>query len=225
LLVCQLGLALACSVVATTAGLAPSAALDRFIARQDEPLREYRAFRRLRAESERFAKRATLDAWTELRGDGTFRFFIVREEGAESVRHRVLRAALHAEARAFAEDGTERSRLVPSNYEFGAAESLAGGLFRVPIKPRRSDALLLNGAAVFSADGDLVRLEGQPAKKPSFWISRLQLVREYERIAGVRVPVRVTSSASLRFVGPGSFQMTYEYTSINGRPLVVRAGP
>lgn len=215
----KLGLMLTCSAAGLGA-MTASAALDRFIARQNEPLREYRAFRRLSAHTVKFSKRATLEAWTEFRA-GSLTYSIVHEEGAESVRTRVLRAALQAEAKAFAEDGPERSRLSPANYAFGAPEPMPDGLVCVPLKPRRADMLLLNGAAILSPDGDLIRLEGQPAKKPSFWISRLRIVREYAHVGGARVPIRVTSDASLKLAGAATFEMIYEYESINGLPVAM----
>jgi hypothetical protein len=213
------GLMLMCSAAATGAVTA-SAALGRFISADNEPPREYRAYRRLSAENIKLSKRATLEAWTELRA-GALRYSIVYEEGAESVRTRVLRAALQAEAKAFAERGPERSRLSPVNYEFGEPERMSDQLWRVSIKPRRADVLLLTGAAILSLDGDLIRLEGEPAKKPSFWISRLRIVREYAYLGGARVPVRVTCDASLKLMGAATFEMTYDYESVNGRPVVM----
>lgn len=218
----KLSLMLACSAAGLGA-TAPSAAFDRFMERQNEPLYEYRAYRRLTAETAKLSRRASLEAWTELR-EGLLRYAIVHEEGAESVRTRVLRAALRAEAKAFEEGGAERGRLSAANYEFGAPETMPGGLVRIGLRPRRADALLLDGAAILSADGDLLRLEGQPAKKPSFWISRLRIVREYARIGSARVPVRVFADASLKLAGAATFEMTYEYESINGLPITVSAG-
>jgi hypothetical protein len=46
------------------------------IARQEEPLKAYRALRHMHAWSDRFNQEAWLDAWTELKG-GRFEFKIV----------------------------------------------------------------------------------------------------------------------------------------------------
>ena len=43
--------------------------------------------------------------------------------------------------------------------------------------------------------------------------------REYARIAGVRVPVRVESRAWVKIAGVSTFVMTYEYEEVNGRTL------
>ena len=52
---------------------------------------------------------------------------------------------------------------------------------------------------------------------PSFWTRRVEIVRRYERIAGVRVPVSIESVASVLIAGRSTFKMTYQYETINGQ--------
>ena len=66
-------------------------------------------------------------------------------------------------------------------------------------------------------DGRLVRLQGQLAKSPSFWIKNVEIVRSYDRIAGVVVPIALESTAQMRFLGRATLRMTYEYSEIDGR--------
>ena len=67
-------------------------------------------------------------------------------------------------------------------------------------------------------DGRLVRLQGQLAKSPSFWIKNVEIVRSYERIAGTVVPVTLESKAQSDFSAP-ELRMTYVYSEIDGRPV------
>src|SRR3982751_2166119 len=68
--------------------------ISRFFSRTEQPLREYRAFRRMHAYSEKSSKyEAWLDAWTELK-DGKFTYEIVAERGSDTVRSKVLHAVL-----------------------------------------------------------------------------------------------------------------------------------
>jgi hypothetical protein len=88
---------------------------------------------------------------------------------------------------------------------------------RVAIHPRRKDSLLIDGSILLTNDGaDLVRMEGQLVKRPSFWTRRVEIVRRYCRIAGVRVPIETGSTADVLFAGRSTFSMGYEYESING---------
>jgi len=69
---------------------------------------------------------------------------------------------------------------------------------------------------VHASDGDLTRIEGRLSKTPSFWTRRVDVVRRYERLAGVRVPVSIESVAHVLIAGRSTFKMTYEYETING---------
>jgi hypothetical protein len=62
-------------------------------------------------------------------------------------------------------------------------------------------------------------LEGRLVKSPSFWVRRVEIVRRYERVAGVRMPVALESAANLLIGGRSTFRMTYEYESVNQRPI------
>ena len=69
-------------------------------------------------------------------------------------------------------------------------------------------------------DGNLVRFEGRLAKSPSFWVKNVDIVRKYERIAGVVVPVALESKAQVRLLGgAATLRMTYSYSEIDGRSV------
>jgi hypothetical protein len=198
-------------------------AVQRFLSGENEPLQQYRAFRRLEASNGKFKKEAWLDAWTEVNAAG-FRFQIVREGGSEYVRNRVLKAALERERAIWNGRLAERSSLTAANYYFIAANPEPGGLMRVTVKPKRQDELLVVGAIILTEqDGDLVRVEGHLSKSPSFWTGRVEVVRTYDRVDGVRVPVRTESVAHLKMAGASSFKMTYEYETINGRGVGIHS--
>lgn len=78
-------------------------------------------------------------------------------------------------------------------------------------------AIAVEGHIFLGPDGNLVRLEGQLATNPSFWTRRVDVVRRYERIAGVRVPVALESVAHVRIAGRSTFRMSYDYLTINDR--------
>jgi hypothetical protein len=203
--------------VSTTASADGSDLVARFLARSDEPLRAYRALRRLSARNERFNKEGWLEAWTELDPAGKFRYEIVAEGGSGSVRNRVLRAALEGEREIVEQGDQARAALTADNYLFTLA-SRTDDVVELRSLPRRKDRLLVDGSILLSADsGDLLAVKGRLARNPSFWTSRVDLVRRYGRIQGVRVPLSVESVARVKIAGPSAFSMTYEYESINGR--------
>ncbi len=184
----------------------------------DAPLTQYRAFRRLHARSERLDQEGWLEAWTELDARG-FHYQIVAERGSDAIRDKVLRAVLKREQELIADGQNRRGELTPDNYIF-SGERTEGGERFVRITPRRKDVLLVDGRMVLNREGtDVLRVEGRLAKNPSFWTTLVNVVRRYARLDGVRVPTSTRSMAKVRFVGRAYLDVTYDYDTINGRPV------
>jgi hypothetical protein len=192
------------------------------LGRSDHPLKEYRAFRRMHAATDSSSHEAWLEAWTELK-DGRFTYDIVAERGSELVRGKVLRSVLQREQELVNSGNTAKGDLTDANYDFSEGGRDVDGARVVEMKPKRKDVLLVDGHAVLDAGGDLVRVEGRLAKNPSFWTSLVNIVRRYARIGGVRVPIATETTAKVKMVGTSKLQVTYDYVSVNGRPVRVNA--
>lgn len=192
--------------------------MQRFLARPDEPLTRYRALRRLEAQNERFKLHGWVEAWTELTEEGRFAYGVVREGGSEYIRNKVLRPLLENEEKLFATSDASRSAVTLRNYDLHGLEAAAEpGLVKLLVRPKRRDVSLVDGAVFVTEDeADLVRVEGRLAKNPSFWTKRVDVVRRYERIGGMRVPIRLDSVAQVRLAGTSTLAMTWEYETING---------
>ena len=219
------GLAVACAVSTLQAdpvsyghqAVQPTA-LQRFLARAEEPPVEYRALRRLEAQNKKFKQGGWMLAWTEYDHVNGFRYQIVDEGGSGYIRSKVLRAALDGEQKIWADREPQKSSFNHDNYMFDDGAVAADGLASVGVKPKRKDVLLVEGAIfVQPGDGELSRIEGKLSKTPSFWTRRVDVVRRYERMAGVRVPVEIESVAQVLIAGRSTFKMTYEYQTINGQ--------
>lgn len=208
------------SAVAPTGAAASSNPFASLFGRNDQPLKQYRAFRRMHAASDKGKHEAWLEAWTELK-DGRFTYQIVSERGSETVRSKVLRSILQREEELINSGNTDRGDLTAANYEFTDAGRDTDGARVVQIKPKRDDVLLVDGHAVLDDGGDVVRVEGRLAKNPSFWTSLVNIVRRYARIGGVRVPVATETTAKVKFVGTSQLQVLYDYETINGQPVAV----
>ncbi len=192
--------------------------LQRFLARLDPPAATYRALRRLEARNERFHASAWMDAWTDFDTERGFRYDVVSEGGSGYIRSRVLHAALDGERKLWASHEPQRAELTSANYVFEDRGLAADGAAALGVTPRRKDILLIDGSIFVSpADADLLRVEGQLSKTPSFWTRRVEIVRRYARVAGVRMPVSIESTAHVLIAGPSTFRMTYEYQSVNGQ--------
>jgi hypothetical protein len=190
--------------------------LHRFLARADEPLIAYRGSRRLEARNDRLNLSGWMEVATELGEDG-FHYRIIREGGSDMIRHKVFRSMLENEVELFASGEAGRAGFNSINYDLSPAVPEAPGIVKLLAHPKRKDVTLIDGAVyVTDTDADLVRAEGRLAKNPSFWTRRVDVVKHYGRVGGLRVPVRVDSSAQMRLAGTSELTMTYEYEMING---------
>lgn len=207
------GLALA-PVLEATVPDAADHSIRQFLA-QDDAQPPYRATRRL--EVVIGDRSAWLEAVTEYSPQSGFTYEITAEGGSEYIRSKVLRAILDGERDVIAQGETARSSLVRANYSFQPNGIDEDGLANVLLSPRRKERVLVSGRMFLQPDdGRLVRLEGQLAKSPSFWVKNVEIVRTYERIEGAVVPVVLQSNAQVRLLGDAALRMTYSYSHING---------
>ena len=199
--------------------LTRTAIIDRLALPDEQPLRRYRARRHLVAATRGGRLKAELDAWTTLEG-GRFTFEVISESGSSLIRRRVLLAALEAEQSSQTADTRDQAALTEANYEFFALSAAPDRLVKLDMKPRRRHVMLVEGSLFFDEESaDLMRIEGELSKRPSFWTRKVHVVREYQRIGGVHVPVAMRSTADVLVTGESTFSMTYEYAEINGQPI------
>lgn len=215
---------LAAAQVAVASGQTPEASADqslisKFLNNSTEPLTQYRALRRLEAKNQRFNKHGWMDVRTELATDGVFSFEVLAEGGSGYIRNKVLRPILEGERDVLARDRA-RTALTTSNYAITSGAPAGAGFARLTVKPLRKEMTLVDGAVfVTDPDADLVRIEGRLAASPSFWTRRVDIVRRYGWVGGVRVPLGVESVAHVRIAGRSELTMTYQYEMVNGQPV------
>ena len=221
--VAAFSLASAIAAASAPSATAPAPPAPAFASASEIPLQQYRAMRRMHAQTERVQHEGWMDAWTEF-DSGGFRYEIVAERGSDTVRNKVLRTLLKREQEMIAGGDFGRGELTAANYEFGAETSGQGERY-IAIKPKRKDVMLIDGRIVLGPDGDLLRVEGMVAKNPSFWTSEVKVTRHYSRVDGVRVPIATESLAKVKFVGRSRLNVRYEYETINGRVVKTAAAP
>lgn len=205
--------------------LPSSSITSKFIGTHVEPLRQFRALRHLEATNRRFNKHGWMDVRTELSPENHFSFEVIAEGGSSYIRKKVLLPILEGEREIVTRGDPTRTALTPANYDFAAEEPAGSGVVRLTLRPLRDEMTLIDGAVfVTDTDADLVRVEGRLARNPSFWTRRVDIVRRYGRVAGVRVPLGVESIAQIRIAGKSEMTMTYEYQMVNGQLVESSSG-
>jgi hypothetical protein len=193
-----------------------AAAVRNFLA-QPRVAHQYSASRRLEASGS--GHKAWLDAQTDFSPESGLLYEVIAEGGSGYIRSRVLRSLLDEEQRLIARGGTPAVALTADNYEFTPEGVDEEGLAVVRIRPLRKERSLIAGRMFVTVEGELRRVEGRLAKNPSFWVTRVNVVRSYRRINGVLMPVSLETTAQLRLLGTSSLRMTYRYSRIDEQPV------
>jgi len=194
-----------------------TAAMQRFFDRTTNAY-QYSASRRLEASGK--GQQGWLDVETEFTAGSGLSYHVTAEGGSGYIRSRVLRSLLDAEQSLIARGDSARVALSTNNYQLTPNGVDAAGLVVIDMRPLRKDRSLIAGQMFMTTEGTLVRVEGRLAKNPSFWISRVNVVRTYRPINGVLMPVSLETTAQLRLLGSSALRMTYRYARVDEREVV-----
>lgn len=213
--------ALVANIAQTPASAQPEPSFQGAIARFNVPSPPaYRAFRRLEGGLTGSSRQAWLEVWTEFAPGRGLTFEVVREGGHEYVRNKVLRNLLESEQELLAQRKPLRAPLVPGNYQFDDGGMIESGLQRVTLTPIKKSHGIVRGTLLLDREnGALVQIEGRLQKSPSFWLRDVDVTWKYANFGGHDLPVEMISSGRVRLFGRSTFKMTYEYASIEGRPI------
>jgi hypothetical protein len=173
----------------------------------------YAGMRRYVLENHNFNKRAEMLVQVQGDKDGTKHFEVVSEDGWKAAHRHVLRKMLESETEASRPEKRASARLNSENYEFSLiGTELAAGrkAYILELRPRRSEPYLFEGRVwVDAEDYALVRAEGKPAKKPSFWTKSIHFVQVYQKCGPVWFPLSTQSVTEARLFGTTDVSIEY----------------
>lgn len=133
------------------------------------------------------------------------KFVVTSEKGSIVVRRLALNALIASEIETAAGKQHHDSAISPANYSLNLiGEQLVGPYqcFVLQAIPKRSDKYLFEGKVWIDAeDYAVVRIEGRPAKKLSFWIQRADFVRQYQKIEDFWLAQRDMTFVDVRLYG------------------------
>jgi hypothetical protein len=173
----------------------------------------YTATRRYVLENQRHHKRAEMLVRMTCLRDGSKQFETVSSTGWGGARSHVFPRLLEAETDASLPGFRERSRITPENYAFemvGAGYFDERPVYVIAIAPKTPNKYLMRGRIWIDADEyAIIRIEGEPARIPSFWIKSVHFVHKYEKRGSFWFPVSDRSVTDVRMFG--STEVTIEY--------------
>jgi len=209
-------LALVLTAQDTPPQLAVEQVVDRMV-RADESrvaaLGGYTGMRRYRFENKRVNKRAEIVVRLTCTNTGAKTFEVISESGSAFVRSHVLRKMIEAETESSRRSDREQSRILPKNYEFrliGTDTNEGRPSYLLDLIPKTKNKFLIQGRVwVDAEDYAITRIEGSPAKNPSFWIKSVKIVHRYGKTGPFWLPVVNSSWAEARLFGPTDVTIEY----------------
>ncbi len=191
----------------------------------------YTGSRRYVLENQRLNKRAELLVTVKCDPDGTKHFEVVSEQGWSSANKRVLRKMLESEAETSQPQVRPSTSLTPENYLFQmlASEFLeARPVYVIQVLPKREDKYLFEGRIwVDAEDFAVVRVEGKPAKNPSFWTRSVHFVQQYHKSGDFWFPLSTESVTEAHIFGTTEVNISYfdyQPNSSAGSSLSAKSG-
>jgi len=176
-------------------------------------LRGYTASRRYVLENSRHHKRAEMLVAVTCLDDGSKQFQTVSAKGWGAARNHVFPRLLESESEASLPGVRERSRITPENYSFeivGKESINQRPAYVIAITPKTQNKYLIRGKVWVDLDEyAIVRIEGQPAKNPSFWIKSVHFVHTYQKSGSLWLPASDRSVTDVRILGATELMIEY----------------
>lgn len=171
---------------------------------------------------------AEIQVHAEYTGPDRKRLTVVSESGSKFLCEKVLRKLVAGEQEATAQSNRKQTSLGPDNYRtelVGEDEvATAAGAVRtwvLRVTPKVDNKFTYRGKVWVSQDDyAVVRIQGEPAKNPSWWLNHSSFESNYVRRGDVWLPAKNVSSSHVRIGGEATMTIEYgTYPVLATRPL------
>jgi outer membrane lipoprotein-sorting protein len=155
-------------------------------------------------------------------------FKVISESGSHWIVNRVFKKILETEA-ADAKDQAATA-MNENNYEFqllGEEDVDGRPAYVLHVEPHTANKLLYRGKIwVDAGDYALCKIEAEPAKRPSMWISKVVVHHTYEKIGDFWLPASNESNTDVRLGGHAILSIHYaDYNVISSEKPPASSAP
>ena len=188
---------------------------------QADELQHYQAIRHYQVEYRGFAASiaARMDVEVNFDAPTGKRFRIVSQSGSKLLCDKVLKKAMDSEKEASQDKNA--TALTPANYKFEltGSETVGGRpTYIMRVEPLTQSKFLYRGQIwVDSTDFAVVKIEAEPAKNPSFWISRPHIHYRSAKSGDFWLPQNNRSETKVRLGGTAVFTIDYGTYQIDAK--------
>lgn len=187
-----------------------------------QALQAYRSTRVYRLEYKGFpsGRKAEMVVNVKYQAPSTKEFEIVSSTGSKVLIDRVFKKLLQGEREAFEAENQKRIAINQENYEFtliGYEDAPGGPSYVLSVMPRTKNKYLFQGKIWVDAEQfAIVRMQGEPAKNPSFWIKDTKIETLYVNVDDFWLPAHNHSITDVRLGGHADFSIEYKDYRITG---------
>jgi len=157
----------------------------------------------------------------EYLGAGQKRLTVVSESGSKVICERVLRRMVESEQEAAEKANRMQTMLVPQNYDMELeGEEMVDGVraWVLRVQPKVENKFTYRGQVWVSEDDyAVVRVLGEPAKSPSWWISKAGFDWRYARHGEFWLPEKSVAASHVRIGGDAKLTIEYGAYSVVAR--------
>lgn len=151
-------------------------------------------------------------------------FHVVSQTGSRFVIDHVFKKLLEGEQEAANEENRARTALSRENYDFtfaGYEASPNGPEYVLNLLPKTKNKFLYRGKIwVDAKDFAVVRIEGEPARNPSFWIKKTEVKHRYAKVSDFWLPTENHTESVIRLGGQANLWIEYkDYKITKAAPL------
>jgi hypothetical protein len=196
--------------------------LVRMNLQRAQALQSYESTRIYRLEYKGFpgGRSAEVVVNMKYRAPETKEFEIISQSGSKMLIDRVFKKLMEGEKDAIEGDNQKRIAMNQENYEFTLETYEPGprsGSYVLSVKPRTKNKYLFQGKIwVDDVQFAIVRMQGEPAKNPSFWIKGTQIETVYTNVNDFWLPAHNHSVTTVRLGGRADFNIEYKDYRITG---------
>jgi hypothetical protein len=144
---------------------------------------------------------------------GEKRLTVISESGSKMICERVLRKMVETEQEASERSNRGQMQLSPQNYSFqvlGQEQVDGVQAWVLEVTPKVDNKLSYRGHVWVSEDDfAVIRVKGEPAKNPSWWINHASFDWQYERHGEFWLPEKSVAVSHVRIGGEA--KLTIEY--------------
>jgi hypothetical protein len=187
--------------------------MQRHEVNRSRELKHYEAVRHYQVQYKGFGKliAATMDVEINFDNLSGKRFRIVSQSGSKLLCDKVLKRAVESEEEASKDKSSTALNAANYRFQLAGTEQLDGRpAYILHVDPLKQTKFLYRGKIwVDAADYAVVKIEVEPAKNPSFWISSTRIENSNSKTEGVWLPQKNRSESKIRIGGAAVLTIDY----------------